>query len=258
MSHAVGLKARVYRRVPSSAKRLVSRALVGRSPYRSGSARSDVPGFDVQTFYRLSWIKEQFEGRRLQGVVGTNSAVVAVLSEFGIPAWQIPVGYSESMGVDERRERDIDLVYLGNIGAARGDRASRLELVTRALTRRGLVVEIPTDARFGHARSELLNRAKVALNLRSNTWHPELIRFVLSAACGAAVVSDLPVDNCEPFEPGVHFVAARTEELSETVVDLVEQQDRREELVTHATALLTRELSMEHTVERFMGVLELS
>ena len=258
ISHAGGVKARVYRRVPPSAKKLVSRALVGRSPYRSGAARSDVPDFDKQTFYRLSWIKEQFEGGRIAGVVGTNSAVVAVLDETGVPAWQIPVGYSESMGVDERRERDIDLVYLGNIGAARGDRAARLESVTRALTERGLVVEVPTEAHFGRARSELLNRAKVALNLRSNTWHPELIRFVLSAACGAAVVSDLPVDNCEPFEPGVHFVAASTEELSATVVKVVEQRERREELVARATTLLHRELSMEQTVARFMAAFDTS
>jgi Glycosyl transferases group 1 len=100
----------------------------------------------------------------------------------------------------------------------------------------------------------LLNRSKVIVNLRSNGWHPELVRFVLAAACGTAIVSDLPANNSAPFVVGRDFLAVGDELLAAAIAEQVRNDDSRSALASSATALVHTELTMSRAAAAFLAL----
>jgi Glycosyl transferases group 1 len=226
-------------------RHVTNRLVVGR--------RTVIPGTDPRTadtlFFRLSWVRRRYAQGRIHHVLGTNSAVVRVLAEHGLPASRAPVGYHPALGADEHRLRDLDVVFLGKLD---GDRAVRFSQLESGLARRGIFVHRSPARCFGEERAAFLNRAKVCLNLQDISWHPALVRFVLASACGALVVSESPIENTEPFVPGVHFVAARPHELADTVAALVADERARRGIVDAATQLLATEVSMNAVAARLL------
>jgi hypothetical protein len=242
---------KVLGHVPRPLKALARRVVAGRSPL-ADDTRADVPAFDARTFYRLHWIKEHVERGDLQVVMGTNGAFVETLREQGIAAEREPVGFSPEMGHDEGRERDIDVLFLGSVDASRPTRARILSELRDDLSASGLDLVVPSGPVFGARRSELLNRSKIILNLRSNTWHPELIRFVLAAACGTAVVTDPPVTYMVPFVDGEHFVAADAPELAAVLRRLACDDPSRSRITRNAEELVMQHLQMVDTARRIV------
>ena len=158
------------------------------------------------------------------------------------------------MGRAEGLDRDIDALFLGSVGSARPERTARLGELRAALDERGIRLHVSDGDYFGEARARLLNRSKVIVNLRSNSWHPELVRFVLAAMCGTAIVSDLPGTDTDPFVSGRHFVAVEGDELANAITELVLDDARRSVLTLEALQLVQTELTMAHVAQEFLGL----
>ena len=121
-------------------------------------------------FRRLRWIHENVMGGYIHHVLCTNQVGVDVLREHGIVATRMPVGYHSQMGHDEDQHRDLDVVFLGHL-ATMPAWAARLRELEIDLGRRRIGLTAATST-VGAARAELLNRAKVVLDLPTNPWHP--------------------------------------------------------------------------------------
>jgi hypothetical protein len=243
---------KVLARVPKPLKALARRVAAGPSPIADEVVSADAPLFDARTFYRLYWIKEQLERGTVQAIAGTNGAFVATLQEQGIDADPEPVGYSPMMGHDENGERDVDVLFLGGVDEHRAARGRIVEALRTDLDTMGVHLVVPEHSVFGAARSALLNRTKAIVNLRSNAWHPELVRFVLASACGAAIVTNRPITYTEPFVEGHHFLAAETPDLAELLHRVVRDDGLRAGMARSARDLVTRDMTMAQTAQRML------
>ena len=144
------------------------------------------------------------------------------------------------------------MLFFGAVDASRPTRGRVLEELRRELVALDLDLVVPSEPVFGAKRSELLNRSKTILNLRSNTWHPELVRFVLAAACGTAIVTDPPASFTEPFVEGEHFLMAEIPDLAEVLHELSRNEPRRAHIARNATELVTRDLTMTAVARRML------
>src|SRR5206468_6596047 len=105
------------------------------------------------------------------------------LAEQGIASELAPVGYHPVHGDRLELERDIDVLFLGDL------RVRRRRQILHRLRRDGLDVHAVgnySDPRYwGESRTKLLNRARILLNLPR---HPGLLadmRLILGMATGA-------------------------------------------------------------------------
>jgi hypothetical protein len=247
-----GGTSKVLARVPKPLKALARRVAAGPSPIANEVVSSDVPLFDARAFYRLHWIKEHVARGTLDAVAGTNGAFVATLREQGIDADREPVGYSPMMGHDEGLDRDIDVLFLGGVDEHRAGRAQIVAELRADLGERDMELFVPTQPVFGAARSDLLNRAKTIVNLRSNAWHPELVRFTFAAACRTAIVTNLPISYTDPFLDGRDFVSAETGGLADVLHRVVTDEDLRNRIAGSAHDLVTRQVTMANTAHRML------
>ena len=168
----------------------------------------------------------------------------AFLAEQGIASEHIPVAYHPVHGHLLDLERDIDVLFLGDL------RVGRRKRIIRRLQREGLPVTALgdySDPRFwGDARTELLNRSKVLLNIPR---HPGLLadmRLILGMSTGVLVVSE-PVYLPDPFVPGQHYVEASLDEMTETTMRWLEDDDSRARMTTRAHAFVTEELTLKQS-----------
>jgi glycosyltransferase involved in cell wall biosynthesis len=168
----------------------------------------------------------------------------AFLAEHGIASEHIPVAYHPVHGHLLNLERDIDVLFLGDL------RVGRRKRIIRRLQRQGLPVTALgdySDPRYwGDARTELLNRSKVLLNIPR---HPGLLadmRLILGMSTGVLVVSE-PVYLPDPFVPGTHYVEASLDEMAETTMRWLEDDDARAQMTARAHAFVTEELTLKQS-----------
>ncbi|GAF93114.1 unnamed protein product, partial [marine sediment metagenome] len=162
-------------------------------------------------------------------------------------------GYDSSVFRDRGVERDIDVLIHGSLGEDTHNwvysvRNWLADVLPKIGEEEGFRVE-----RWGHpgywpkgerpkgnftgAYSEVLNRAKIAIG-GSSHWRLALKKFYEVPACGAILLSDLPLEDKAFFEGRVIKVdpkKVRTvgykEELGRTIVDtLVKYEDSKEKL----------------------------
>ena len=94
---------------------------------------------------------------------------------------------------------------------------------------------------FGHAKYELLGRAKVLVNVHrdeGSDGYFEWARMVEAMANGCVVVTE-PCRGHEPLVAGEHFVAAPLDSLADAVVDVLDDADRRSSIVSAAHAAVS-------------------
>ena len=122
----------------------------------------------------------------------------------------MPLGYHPSHGRLLDRERDVDVIFLGDF------RLPRRRRILRLLEREGVDVltlgDYSNPELWGEGRVELMNRVKVALNIPRLEGHLPDVRLVVAMANGALVVSE-PLYLPEPYVPGVHYVEAPVDRL---------------------------------------------
>jgi len=196
--------------------------------------------------------------RRLsrEGIV-TVLAVVsqahqAYLAEHGIESEFVPIGHHPTYGRQLGLERDIPVLFLGE------HRIRRRRQILERLRRDGLDIlalgsASPTKGHWGEARTELLNRTKILLNLPRYPGHLS-DRVMMGMATGALVVSE-PMYLPAPFQPGVHYVESEVDEMADTVRSYLADDEARRRITDTAYTFLT-EL---HTYEGvFARLLELA
>jgi hypothetical protein len=201
----------------------------GRSPIEGVHAADALFTFD-----RLAWIARGVERGAFADVLVSSPASVRCLAERGIPARYQPVAPHPAMGGDLGTRRDLPVVFLGSTLDGRGP---RLAEVGRALDERGVRLTVVDRDCFGDARTALLNRAQVVLNLHKFPWHLERIRLLLATANGALFASELPVPDPEPFEAGRDLLAVATEHLADAIVDHLDAPEREAKVASAAAVL---------------------
>lgn len=171
------------------------------------------------------------------------------LAEEGIAAELVPVGYHP---VDARLlnlERDISVLFIGDL------RVPRRKAVLRRLERDGLAVHAVgsySDQRYwGESRTELLNRAKILLNIPRHSGLAADLRLILGMATGALVISE-PIYLPEPYEPGTHYVEAPIEEMAQTAQRYLADEEARRRITDAAYAFVTEELTLKRSFAKLL------
>ena len=171
-------------------------------------------------------------------------AYQAYLEQEGVETELVPLGYHPSHGRLLDRARDIDAIFLGDF------RLPRRRRILRRLEREGVDVltlgDYSNPELWGEGRVELMNRAKIALNIPRLEGHLPDVRLVVAMANGALVVSE-PLYLPEPYEPGVHYIEAPIERLAETVREYVADDDARRRITGEAHRFVTTELTLERS-----------
>ena len=177
----------------------------------------------------------------------------AVLEEHGIRAGLAPLGYEPDRdGRPLGQPRDIDVLFLGEVVRRRRGLLRRLE-------RSGLRVEVrgswyDPDC-WGEARTRLLNRTRVFLNLARHPGELPGYRFVLGMANGCLVASE-PVYAPGWFQPGTHYLEAPPHQLADAILAVLGDEDHRRALAAAGTRLVQEELTLEHSVRLLTAMLE--
>jgi hypothetical protein len=178
-------------------------------------------------------------------------AYQAYLQQEGIATELVPLGYHPSHGRLLRRERDIDAIFLGDF------RLPRRRRVLRRLERDGVDVlklgDYSKPELWGEGRVELMNRAKIALNIPRLEGHLPDVRLLVAMANGALVISE-PLYLPEPYEPGVHYVEAPVEQLAETIRNYLADDDARRRITDEAHRFVTTELTLERSFTRLLDL----
>jgi hypothetical protein len=176
----------------------------------------------------------------------------AFLAEQGIESEQIAVGYHPVHGRLLDLERDIDVLFLGDL------RVGRRKRILRRLEQDGLHVHAVgdySDPRYwGDSRTELLNRTKILLNIPRHPGHPAAMRLLLGMATGALVISE-PVYLPEPYEPGRHYVEAEIEEMAETAKRYLADDEARSQVTAEGYAFVTQDLTLKRQFADLLALL---
>jgi hypothetical protein len=174
----------------------------------------------------------------LDGFYVDSFVAWTLLTRDGIPAVHLPYGGHESFGRDLGQHRDLDVIFLGQPGSPR-----RLRLLKRtrvALERHRLQLHI-FDGRSGYidgeARVQLLNRAKIIVNLLKAPEDSVGLRFLIATANGTLTVSE-PTRALTLLTAGKHYVEAPTDDLASAIARFAKDEPSRRAIVGNATALL--------------------
>jgi len=175
------------------------------------------------------------------------------LASRGIAAPCIPVGAHEEMGCDLGRPRDIPVGFLGNVRPGR--RADKLERLSKRLREKGIPLARMTEGCYGQKRCEWLNRIRILVNLRSYSWDPAWIRFLIAASCGTLVVSE-PMNDEHPMVAGVHYLEAAQDEMPDVIGKLLGDPAKIRQVTSAAADLCQRELTLLRATEKLIAFAE--
>jgi hypothetical protein len=247
----VGTAARLRHRLQTS---------IVRATGRSGSRRSHHVDRLLRRAGRLRAIGELLALRDAGwlAIVATFTETQAgALRRHGLPATVVPIGYHPSFGQLLDREREVDVTFLGTLRDRR--RRGIVARLEGELEERGvrLAVHDGSPERpyiAGPARTLLLNRSKILLNVMRQPWDDPVHRMLLAGANGAMLLSEpLHAASRGPFEPGVHLVELPVDRLADGVVGLLADRGARERIARQAHALITGELTTEAMARRLLA-----
>lgn len=172
----------------------------------------------------------------------------------GLQVDVVPLGYDSAYAGPLRADaaREVDVLFFGRYLRRFSRRQAAVEKLLSELERRNTTMTVVTDDLFGTERRRVLEKVRVVVDLHrmpgNVSWH----RFILAAAAGAAVVTER-IENPAPLERGVHYLESSAEQMADTVVGLLSDEDRRQRLVAAAQALLATEMSMTKILPRVVG-----
>jgi hypothetical protein len=174
-----------------------------------------------------------------------------VLREQGIEAFLAPLGYDpERDGSPQGLDRDIDVLFLGEV-------VPRRRALLRRLADSGLRVEVRGSwydpECWGEARTRLLNRTRVFLNLARHPGEFPGYRFVLGMANGCLVASE-PVYRPGWFQPGMHYLEAPEESLAEDIIAVLGDETRRLVMAAAGTQLVQGELPLARSEQQHLDL----
>lgn len=134
-------------------------------------------------------------------------------------------------------ERDLDVLWIGKRRTRR--RSAVIDRIRARLSACGTTMHvidgIDQPFVFGRARTLLLNRATITLNVLP-TWYDGGLsyRFPLAAANRSLVVSDVALPHAPHLRPNVHYVEALAGELVDAIRHYLHAPAERERIVEAA------------------------
>ena len=175
------------------------------------------------------------------------------LAERGIESSVVPLGYHRSKyGEDLEIERDLDVIFLGAM-------VPRRKKLLSSLRRSGIDVTAVGSwhdpALWGEARTRLLSRTRIFLNLSRHPGELAGGRFVLGMSAGCLVLSE-PVYAPGPFVPGRHFVTSEPESMPDTIRHYLEHEQECKRIAAEGHRLVTVSLTAESSVERILELID--
>ncbi len=202
-------------------------------------------------YTNLRVLRRLHEHGALDRVVVTSEGAVETLAEEGIAAVAVPIGRHPDHGRDLGLARDIDVLFLGALDVPRRRRA------LRALRRRGVSVTAVggwDDPRYwGEAREQLVNRARIFLNVLRRPGQFSGERLVIGMANRALVLSE-PIYRPEPFVPGVHYIESSLDLWPEVIEAHLADEMSRCRMAEAGHAFVMSELTYERSVARVLEV----
>jgi hypothetical protein len=253
-------------RLPTAMMRLISRtmsqatwqgeatrglaAAVSRSPawaaWKDRTARFRYTG-DYLFAYRRGWLH----------VLADTSAIYAEYrSRLGMPAIYAPWGASQRWHADLQLKRDIEVLWMGTRGTAR--RSRLLDQVFAALRARNVNIYVADNIErpfiYGKARTELLNRCKITLNI-TRTWYDDnFSRFAMAIPNRSLVISEPMLPHCPELQAGTHYVTARADQMADTILSYLRHEERRQRIVDQAYHFITTELAFRKSLGRMLDL----
>ena len=176
------------------------------------------------------------------------------LQEHGVAAEYLPAGYHPIWGTPGSEERDIDVLFLGEVlDDRRGDivKAVRAELGKEGVALKTMYDFNPIGL-WGEERNAILRRSKIYLSVYRHAQDFSGTRFCLGMGNGALIVSE-PVADPDPFVPGEHFVEAAVPDLSRTILTFLRDGAARERLCRQATQFITHDYTMLGSAARIVA-----
>lgn len=185
-------------------------------------------------------------------LVVTSPNRVAGAHLAGWDARWVPFGYHPAMAgplvPPEQGRRDIDVLFLGRDIHARGRRARWLADFQATLGG-GSSLVVVEGGLYGADRHALLSRTRVVLDVHRVPRNSPGVRYLLSTAAGAAMVTEESDDEWLS-SPENQLVAAPLNALADAVRALLDDENRRRRLVLHGQTMLQTELSMARCVRK--------
>lgn len=186
-------------------------------------------------------------------LAASTPARCAWLGEHGIAAHFVPLGYvPEDHGRDLGLERDIDVLFLGAL-------VPRRRRLVAELRRQGIDVRVEGSwsdpSTWGEARTRLLNRTRIYLNLSRFPGELPGLRLILGMASKALVVSE-PIHAPGPYVPGTHFVECGADDRPATIVHYLAHRSQREKIAAAGHELVTGTVTMKRSVDRLLRHVE--
>lgn len=223
-------------------------------------ARSHLDSF---SWLRKRMLRFRYVGDYLRALRAGWLDVFAIISEIysrmfrthGVPAHFVPWGTSPRWYADLKLERDIDVLWFGKRRTPR--RSYHIDRVRQELTARGrrmVVIDgIERPFVFGKKRTELLNRAKIVLNVAPLPFSSGFtFRFHMVAGNRALIVAESFTPASSDYQLGSHYVAVPPAQLAETILYYLEHEDERRALAENAYQLVTTQLTLGSSVAALM------
>jgi hypothetical protein len=190
----------------------------------------------------------------LQVLADTSAVYTARRSRLGTPTMYAPWGSTPTWYADMQLDRDIDVLWMGKRGSPR--RSHYLDRVRSELAAHSVNVYVADNVErpfiFGNERTTFLNRSKITLNL-TRTWYDDnFSRFALAAPNRSMVASEPLLAHCPEYQAGVHYVSAPIEELADTIVYYLRNEDHRRQIAERAYELTTTTLAFRHSLQRML------
>ncbi len=165
--------------------------------------------------------------------------------QHGLPTSVMPWGATDNWHKQLNLERDIDVLWMGQRGSKR--RSDLLDRVRADLKSHGVNIHVADNEEnpfiFGDERIQMLNRAKITLNL-TRTWYDDnFSRFAMAAPNRSLIVSEPLLPHCPQYHAGIHYVSAPIEQLAQEIVYYLQQEEERATIVENAYQLVTQDLS---------------
>lgn len=181
----------------------------------------------------------------------TSKVYTAFYSQHGIPAKWVPYGTYRDCYASRNLHRDIDVLWFGKRRTRR--RSRLLDFIREELALHGIQMYVADDQEnpfiYGERRIELLNRAKITLNLLP-TWYDQAFgaRFHLAAPNRSLVISEPVLPHCPQYEAGKHYVSAPVDQIADTIRDYLAHEYERSRIVEDAYELATQIMPLEASI----------
>jgi nucleotide-binding universal stress UspA family protein len=193
-------------------------------------------------FFRLRQMRDR---KGVDLIVVTSRSRQRFLEEKGIPSRFIPLGFHPGMGRKLDLGRDIDVLFIGTLDDTRHRRAIRF------LRSNGVNVHALGSWKsrefWGEARTLLINRAKIFLNVQRHAGQYSGYRLLLGMGNNSMVLSEA-IHDPFPYEPGVHYVSTALEQMPETILKYLSEDSARAAVADAGYDFVTTQLRMEKSV----------